>query len=217
MPQKEGIIPGELIASKIYIIRRLKVMLDRDLAELYGVETKVLKQAVKRNINRFPEDFMFVLSGEEAISLRSQFVTSSLSQWGGTRYPPMAFTEQGVAMLSSVLKSNRAIQVNIQIIRVFTRLRQILLSDKDLRRELEELKRVTDERFRIVFETLDQLLSTAERPKRKIGFTVKEKTAKYQTEKKQAKNNPVHSQRGKYKGSGLVKSLMSGKKREREL
>jgi len=184
MPQKEGIIPSELIASKIFIIRRLKVMLDRDLAELYGVQTKALKQAVKRNINRFPEDFMFVLSSEEAINLRSQFVTSSLSQWGGTRYPPMAFTEQGVAMLSSVLKSDRAIQVNIQIMRVFTRLRQILSSTKDLRRELDELKRVTDERFRIVFTTLDQLLSTEERPKRKIGFTVKEKAAVYKTKKR---------------------------------
>jgi hypothetical protein len=113
MLQKEGIIPSELIASKIYIIRRLKVMLDRDLAELYGVQTKALKQAVKRNINRFPEDFMFVLSSGEVKNLRSQFVTSSLPQWGGTRYLPMAFTEQGVAMLSSVLNSESAIEVNI--------------------------------------------------------------------------------------------------------
>ena len=125
--------------------------------------------------------------------------------------------EQGVAMLSSVLNSERAIQVNIQIMRVFTRLRQILLSNKDLRRELEELKRVTDDRFRIVFETLDQLLSTEERPKRKIGFKVKEKAARYRVKKKQTKNSPVHSLRGKYKGSGLVKSLMSEKKIEKEL
>jgi hypothetical protein len=217
MSQKEGIIPSELIASKIYVIRRLKAMLDRDLAELYGVQTKALKQAVKRNINRFPEDFMFVLSGEEARSLRSQIVTSSLSQWGGTRYLPMAFTEQGVAMLSSVLKSDRAIQVNIQIMRVFTSLRHILLGNKDLKRELDALKRVTDERFRIVFETLDQLLSTEERPKRKIGFTVREKAAGYRVNKKQTKNNPAHSLRGKYSGSGLVKSLMADKKVEREL
>jgi hypothetical protein len=120
-------------------------------------------------------------------------------------------------MLSSVLNSKRAIQVNIQIIRVFTRLRQILLSTKDLRRELDELKRVTDERFRIVFETLDQLLTTEERPKRKIGFTVKERAARYRVNKKQIKNNPVHSLRGKYKGSGLIKSLLAEKKREREL
>ena len=108
-------------------------------------------------------------------------MTSSLPQWGGTRYLPMAFTEQGVAMLSSVLNSERAIEVNIQIMRVFTRLRRILLSNKDIRRELEELKRVTDDRFRIVFTTLDQLLSTEERPKRKIGFEVKEKAAVYRT------------------------------------
>jgi hypothetical protein len=102
---------------------------------------------------------MFVLSSEEVRNLRSQFVTSSLPQWGGSRYLPMAFTEQGVAMLSSVLNSERAIEVNIQIMRVFTRLRQILLSNKDIRQELEELKRITDDRFRVVFETLDQLLS----------------------------------------------------------
>jgi hypothetical protein len=184
MPQKEGIIPSELIASKIYVIRRLKVMLDRDLAELYGVKTKALKQAVKRNINRFPEDFMFVLSSEEVRNLRSQIVTSSSPHWGGSRYLPMAFTEQGVAMLSSVLKSDRAIEVNIQIMRVFTRLRQILLGNKDLKRELEELKRVTDDRFRVVFETLDQLLSNEERPKRKIGFEVKEKVVRYRVNRK---------------------------------
>lgn len=135
----------------------------------------------------------------------------------GLRYSPMAFTEQGVAMLSSVLNSDRAIEVNIQIMRVFTRLRQILLGNKDLKRELEELRRVTDKRFRIVFTTLDQLLSTEERPKRKIGFEVKEKAAGYRVNKKQTKNNPAHSLRGKYKGSGLVKSLISEKKNEKEL
>jgi len=214
-PQKEGIIPRELIASKIYIIRRLKVMLDRDLAELYGVETKQLKRAVKRNLDRFPADFMFELNMDEYEALRYQLGT--LKRGAHSKYPPFAFTEQGVAMLSSVLNSKRAIQVNIQIIRVFTRLRQILLSTKDLRRELDELKRVTDDRFRVVFETLDQLLSTAERPKRKIGFTVKEKAAGYRAEKKKTKNSPVHSLRGKYKGSRLVKSLISEKKIEKEL
>ncbi len=183
MTQKKGIIPSELIASKIYIIRRLKVMLDRDLADLYGVETKVLKQAVRRNIKRFPDDFMFELSKQEFAHWRSQFVTSKKDKIG-LRYSPMAFTEQGVAMLSSVLNSERAIEVNIQIMRVFTRLRQILLGNKDLKRELEELRRVTDERFRIVFTTLDQLLSTEERPKRKIGFTVKEKAAGYRVKRK---------------------------------
>ena len=214
MMQKEGIIPNELIASKIYVIRRLKVMLDRDLADLYGVETKVLKQAVRRNIKRFPDDFMFELSKQEFAHWRSQFVTSKKDKIG-LRYSPMAFTEQGVAMLSSVLNSKRAIQVNIQIIRVFTRLRQILSSTKDLRRELDELKRVTDERFRIVFETLDQLLTREKRPRRKIGFTVKEKVAGYRVGKKQTESNPVHSLRGKHKGSGLVKSLMKEKRLER--
>ena len=108
----DDIVPVERIASKIYMIRQVKVMLDRDLAELYGVETKVLKQAVKRNMKRFPSDFMFELSKEEFTNLRSQIVTSS---WGGSRYTPMAFTEQGVAMLSSVLNNDRAIAVNIQI------------------------------------------------------------------------------------------------------
>ena len=181
MPQKEGIIPSELIASKIYIIRRLKVMLDRDLAELYGIETKQLKRAVKRNIDRFPPDFMFELTLEEYEVLRCQ--TGTLKRGVHSKYLPFAFSEQGVAMLSSVLNSKRAIQVNIQIMRVFTRFRQILLSNKDIRRELEELKRVTDERFRIVFTTMDQLLSTEERPKRKIGFEVKEKAGAYRIKK----------------------------------
>ena len=184
MPQKEGIIPSELIASKIYIIRRLKVMLDRDLAQLYGVETRVLNQAVKRNSERFPDDFMIKLSRDEVKRI-SQFVTSSDIKYSKSVH---AFTQEGVAMLSSVLNSKRAIQVNIQIMRVFTRLRQILLGNKDLRRELEELKRVTDDRFRVVFETLDQLLSNEERPKRKIGFKVEEKKAAYRVTKKRSVN-----------------------------
>ena len=144
MQQKEGILPTELIASKIYIIRRLRIMLDRDLAELYGVETKQLKRAVKRNLDRFPSDFMFELTLEEYDALRRQIGT--LKRGSHSKYPPFAFTEQGVAMLSSVLNSKRAIQVNIQIMRVFTRLRQILLSNKDLRRELEELLKYRGER-----------------------------------------------------------------------
>lgn len=169
-------IPIDIIASKICIIRSVKVMLDRDLAELYGVETKVLKQAVRRNINRFPADFMFELTKDEFKNLRSQIVTSS---WGGARYLPMVFTEQGVAMLSSVLKSERAIHVNIQIMRTFTKLREALLDNKDIRRELEGLKQTTEERFRIVFETLDQILAVENKPKKKIGYTVKEKIRKY--------------------------------------
>ena len=169
-------VPIERITSKIYLIRNIKVMLDKDLADLYGVETKALKQAVKRNIVRFPEDFMFELAKHEFDHLRSQIVTSS---WGGTRYPPLAFTEQGVAMLSSVLRSERAIHVNIQIMRVFTRLRQAILDNADLREELEEVKHLTNERFQIVFETLDQLINIENKPKKKIGFTVKEKQKAY--------------------------------------
>ena len=116
-------LPAESITNKIYFLRDHKVMLDRDLAELYGVETKVFKQAVRRNKERFPDDFMFVLTNQEVRNLRSQIVTSS---WGGTRYLPMAFTEQGVAMLSSVLNSKRAIHANIQIIKAFVKLRQML-------------------------------------------------------------------------------------------
>ncbi|MBW2662059.1 MAG: ORF6N domain-containing protein, partial [Deltaproteobacteria bacterium] len=128
-------IPIDIIASKIYLIRSVKVMLDRDLAELYGVETKVLKQAVRRNIDRFPADFMFELTKEENQSLRSQNVTLKRGQH--SKYLSFAFTEQGVAMLSSVLKSKRAIHVNIQIMRTFTKLREALLDNKDIRRELE--------------------------------------------------------------------------------
>ena len=182
MSNLKSLIPVEVVENRIYLIRGQKVMLSQHLAELYQVETRALVQAVKRNSERFPEDFMFQLSDKEFADLKSQIV---ISRWGGSRRAkPYAFTEQGIAMLSSVLNSNRAIQVNIQIMRVFTRLRQILLSNKDIRRELEELKRITDERFRIVFETLDQLLSNEERPKRKIGFEVKEKTAAYKTNRR---------------------------------
>jgi hypothetical protein len=156
-------------------------MLDSDLAELYGVETKVLKQAVRRNINRFPADFMFELARDEFNNLRSQIVTSS---WGGARYSPMAFSEHGVLMLSSVLKSERAVQVNIQIMRTFIKLRGALLDNKDLKKELEEFKQVTEERFRIVFETLDQLLTVESKPKKKIGYTVKEKQKAYGKKKR---------------------------------
>ena len=172
------LVPIELIANKIYLIRGIKVMLDRDLAELYGVETKRLKEQVRRNIERFPEDFMFELTKEELKNWRSQFATSNQDVMG-LRIPPFAFTEHGVLMLSSVLKSERAIQVNIQIMRTFTKLREALIDNKDLRRELEELKQITEERFRIVFETLDQLLTVESKPKKKIGYTVKEKQKSY--------------------------------------
>jgi len=171
------LVPIELIASKIYLIRDIKVMLDKDLAELYGVETKLLKQAVRRNIDRFPSDFMFELTKGENQSLRSQNVTLKRGQH--SKYLPFAFTEHGVLMLSTVLNSERAVQVNIQIMRTFTKLREALLDNKDLRKELEELKQVSEERFRIVFETLDQLLTIESKPKKKIGYTVKEKQKAY--------------------------------------
>lgn len=161
------IVPNEIILKKIYMIRNEKVMLDRDLADLYGVKTKVLKQAVRRNIDRFPMDFMFELTREEFDNLRSQIVTSS---HGGARYLPMVFTEQGIAMLSSVLKSDKAIQMNIQIIRIFTKIRRLVLENMDVKKELEDFKNQTEERFNIVFQTLDQLIAIDEKPKKQIGF-----------------------------------------------
>lgn len=147
-------------------------MLDRDLSELYGVQTKVLKQQVRRNLNRFPDDFMFVLTDVEFANLRSQFVTSS---WGGPRYAPMAFTEHGVLMLSSVLNSDRAIQVNIQIMRIFTKIRQMLADTSSLRMEIDEIKQKVasqDKNIELVFSYLDELLVNKEEQseRRRIGF-----------------------------------------------
>jgi hypothetical protein len=150
-------------------------MLDRDLAALYGVETRALNQAVSRNKERFPEDFMIILTREE-IARISQFVTSSTIKFSKNVH---AFTEQGVAMLSSVLRSKTAIQVNIQIMRAFTRLRCLVLDSSEIRRELEALRADTDGKLRIVFEALDQLLLVENRTEKKIGFTAKEKQAKY--------------------------------------
>ena len=169
-------ISAEAICDRIYSIRGQKVMLDRDLAELYGVATKALKQAVRRNAERFPEDFMFELREEEFEILRSQIVTSS---WGGARYMPMAFTEQGVAMLSSVLRSRRAIQVNIQIMRTFTQLRRMAGVHDALRRKIEELEQRYDAQFEAVFATLRRLLEGEDSPPPKIGFTAREKRQPY--------------------------------------
>lgn len=177
------LIPIDMIAEKICLIRNQKVMLDKDLAWLYGVETRVLNQSVKRHIKRFPDDFMFQLTHREYDSLISQFVTSKPPGKGGVRKMPYAFTEQGIAMLSGVLNSDRAIQVNIQIMRTFTRLRQMISVTDELKRELDALKDLTDQRFHIVFETLDQILTTEVRDKKKIGFTVKEAMAEYDIEK----------------------------------
>ena len=167
-------IPDEVVMEKIYVIRGKKVMLDRDLAQLYYVKTKVLKQAVRRNTERFPKDFMFELSKEEFTNLRSQFVTSS---WGGIRYAPMAFTEQGVAMLSSVLNSKQAILVNIQIIRVFTKMRELILTHKDLLLKMEQLeKRVgkQDQKIALVFKYLKKFVDVQDKPRKPIGFKNKE-------------------------------------------
>ncbi len=163
------LVTTEQITGKIYFIRGLKVMIDRDLAALYGVETKYLKQAVRRNSQRFPDDFMFELSKEEFTNWRSQIATSNSDKMG-LRYSPMAFTEQGVAMLSSVLRSDRAIQVNIQIMRTFTKMRHMISEHEELRKAVEELKLQTDERFEVVFSVLDKLLEDDGQPKRKIGF-----------------------------------------------
>ncbi len=172
------LIPVEMIEKRIYLIRSQKVMLDRDLAELYEVETRVLNQAVKRNLNRFPEDFMFQLTPEEVGELsRSQIVILKRGQ--NIKYLPYAFTENGVAMLSSVLNSERAIEVNIQIMRTFTRLRELLMTHKDLQRKIEDMEKKYDHQFKIVFDAIRQLMAPPETKKRKIGFEVRESRARY--------------------------------------
>lgn len=186
-------IPAERIERSILLIRGQKVMLDRDLAYLYGVTTKGLNQAVKRHKDRFPEDFMFQLTMEEAkiwwtevkgVGLRSQIVT--LKRGEHIKYRPYAFTEHGILMLSSVLNSERAIKVNIEIMRAFVRLRQILSSNKELSRRLDELEKKYDAQFRVVFDAIRQLMRPAEPepPKRRIGFLVEEPKVPYITRTK---------------------------------
>lgn len=160
-------VPSERIISRIFLIRGKKVMLDVDLAELYGVETKSLKRAVKRNIERFPQDFMFELNRSELKILRCHFGTS---RWGGIRYKPYVFTEQGVAMLSSVLKSKRAIQVNIQIIRIFTRLGKVLIHYKDLKEKIEKMEEKYDKQLQEIFKAIKLLTQEEEKPKKIMGF-----------------------------------------------
>ena len=179
-------IPIERIQKAIFLIRGQKVMLDRDLAELYGVKTKALKQAVKRNINRFPEDFMFVLSEDEFQNWRSQFVTSNGDRMG-LRYSPMAFTEQGVSMLSSVLNSERAVEVNIAIMRIFVRIRKVADTDKGLRYKLEEMEKKYDRQFQVVFEAIKAMMNDGERLKKRIGFEVKEGLRDYGSAGKEKK------------------------------
>lgn len=165
--QNSLIIPTERIVSKIYVIRNRKVMLDRDLAELYDVKTKVLNQAVKRNIKRFPEDFMFKLTVEEFKNMRSQIVTSKR---GGTTWGAFVFTEQGVAMLASVLNSSRAINVNIQIIRTFVKIRELLTTNEALQRKIIEMERKYDGQIKEIFDQLELLSIEEIKPKKQIGF-----------------------------------------------
>ena len=163
-------ISVEIIATKIFEVRAKKVMLDADLARLYGVTTKRLIEQVRRNIKRFPDDFMYQLTRQEVANLRSQFATSS---WGGRRYLPYVFTQEGVAMLSSVLNSKRAIRVNIQIMRAFVKLKELLLTHKELTIKIEALERRYadhDEKIKKIFEAIRQLMIPPEEPKRKIGF-----------------------------------------------
>ncbi len=175
----KALMPVVLIEQKIYLIRGLKVMLSTDLADLYGVEPKVLVQTLKRNQDRFPDDFMFQLTKEEFLNLKSQIVTSS---WGGLRRAmPYAFTEQGVAMLSGVLNSKRAVQVNIAIMRAFVKLREMISSNKELAKKLLELERKYDMQFKVVFDAIRELMKHPEPKEKKIGFIVKESKARYRT------------------------------------
>jgi hypothetical protein len=168
--KSELIMPDEIVMSKILLIRGKKVMTDRDLAELYGVPTKRLNEQVKRNIDRFPGDFMFQLTDEEFENLRSQFATSS---WGGRRIAPYAFTEHGVLMLSSVLNSEKAISVNIQIMRIYSKMRELLMTNQEILLKLEQLERKVDghdEDIQVIFAYLKQLLDPPQEPRPRIGF-----------------------------------------------
>jgi phage regulator Rha-like protein len=186
MPKKtKAIIPVEDIVSKIIILRGNRIILDRDLAVMYGVETKQLKRSVRRHIDRFPNDFMFQLSNEESRSIRRQFGT--LKRGAHSKYPPMAFTEQGVAMLSSVLSSQRAVEVNISIIRAFVHLRRMISNHTELAQKLGELEERLDdhdEQILRIFEAIKKLIKEDEKPKKKIGY-IKERRAKYGNKSRQ--------------------------------
>jgi len=180
MSENLAVVTVKEIQTQIHTIREQKVLLDSDLATMYQVETRTLNQAVTRNIERFPEDFMFQLTEDEYKILKSQFVISSdkslrsqnvILSWGGTRKAPRAFTENGVAMLSSVLRSTRAIQVNIEIMRTFTQLREAALTHVELSRKLEQMETKYDQQFKVVFDALKALVTPPKTTKRKIGFT----------------------------------------------
>ena len=165
---KQALVEYEIVVSKIAVVRGQRVMFAKDLAVLYGVETRVLMQAVQRNIDRFPQDFLFQLNDQEFTNLKSQFVTSS---WGGIRKLPFAFSEQGVAMLSSVLRSPRAVAVNIEIMRAFVRMRGLIDSNKVLAKQVADLEKKYDNQFKVVFQAIYDLMDDREKkPKRKIGF-----------------------------------------------
>jgi len=164
---RKVLVPQETIEQKIILVRGHKVMLDKDLAKLYGVTTSNLNKAVTRNLHRFPEDFMFRMSKSEFNNLIFHFGTSS---WGGVRKAPRVFTEHGILMLSSVLKSKRASQVNIQIMRTFVKLRKMLVDHRQLLKKIEDMEKCYDSQFKIVFEAIRQLMSVPEKPKRNIGF-----------------------------------------------
>jgi hypothetical protein len=163
----KSLVAMEVVEKKILLIRGQKVILDVDLAELYDVTTKVFNQAVKRNIDRFPKDFMFQLTADEARTIRSQFVTASRRN---IRYLPYAFTEHGIIMAASILNSQRAIDASVYVVRAFIRLREMIASHKDLTKKLNELEKKYDGQFQIVFEAIRQLIEVEEKPKRKIGY-----------------------------------------------
>jgi len=192
MNEPKSLIASETIEKKIYLLRGQKVMLSIDLGELYKVESRALIQAVKRNIDRFPEDFMFQLTWDEVSLLKSQSVISNdpratvsrsqiviLKRGLNIKYPPYAFTEQGVAMLSSVLRSKRAIRANVEIMRAFVRLRKMLASHAELARKLDELEKKYDSQFKVVFDAIRHLMAAPERPAKKIGFQLREKRVAY--------------------------------------
>jgi len=171
------IVPDEVVMNKIYLVRDQKVMIDRDLAELYGVETRVLNQAVKRNLKRFPEDFMFQMTDKELEDWKSQIVISNREKMG-LRKPPLVFTEQGLTMLSCVLNSDRAITMNIQVIRIFTKMREMILTHKDLLVKMSELESKVsnhDKSIKQVFDYLKQLIKEEGEPKESIGFKQQKK------------------------------------------
>ena len=165
---RQALIEYEIVVSKIAVVRGQRVMFSKDLASLFGVETRVLMQAVQRNIERFPPDFLFQLTDQEFAILKSQFVTSS---WGGIRKLPFAFSEQGVAMLSSVLRSKRAVAVNIEIMRAFVRMRALIDGNRTLAKKINDLEQKYDKQFKVVFQAIYDLMDDREKkPKRKIGF-----------------------------------------------